>query len=313
MWGANIGLFTLYLSDHWPELRIYAFEPVPEVFERLRVNVGLYGLEVKLYECGLWQRSGEVELVYYPNWSSMSGAYGDEREEEEVTRRILARRGGEVAAHAEELLAGRFRAERRRCRMRTVSEVVAEEGLERIDLLKVDVEKSEQEVLAGIREEDWEKIKQVVVEVHDREGSLGRLERELARRGYQVEWEQEAWLEGTGLYNLYGVRREELARRAAAGAGVAEGADSNGGGNGGGGLLPAGRVECERSAAASGRAAAGVHGAVGDRGAGAAAVDWERESGPRGAAGARGGGAGSRWRVRGGAEPAGSGVKPHLE
>ena len=65
--------------------------------------------------------------------------------------------------------------------MRTVSEVLAEEGLERIDLLKVDVEKSEQEVLAGIREEDWEKIKQVVLEVHDREGSLGRLERELAR------------------------------------------------------------------------------------------------------------------------------------
>ena len=64
--GANIGLFTLYLSDHWPELRIYAFEPVPEVFERLRVNVGLYGLEVKLYECGLWQRSGDVELVLLP-------------------------------------------------------------------------------------------------------------------------------------------------------------------------------------------------------------------------------------------------------
>src|SRR6185503_6154475 len=51
-------------------------------------------------------------------------------------------------------------------------------------------------------------------ELHDREGgeSEGRKERlrkELERRGYRVEVEQEEKMEGTDRYNLYAVRREE--------------------------------------------------------------------------------------------------------
>lgn len=38
---------------------------------------------------------------------------------------------------------------------------------QRIDLLKIGVEKSELDVLLGIEKHDWTKIKQVVVEVHD--------------------------------------------------------------------------------------------------------------------------------------------------
>ena len=110
---------------------------------------------------------------------------------------------------------GRFEAVEVECRMRTLSEVLEEEGVERIDLLKVDVEKSEEEVLAGIEEADWAKVRQVVLEVHDSEGRLERVEAQLRGRGYEVRSEQEGWLEGTGLYNVYAVRREVLEERRA--------------------------------------------------------------------------------------------------
>ena len=91
--GANAGLFTLYLCDRWRNLRVHAFEPVPAVFSLLASNVGRYGLDVRLHRAGLWRETGVVRMSYYPRWSSMSGAFGDEVEERELTRRVLERRG----------------------------------------------------------------------------------------------------------------------------------------------------------------------------------------------------------------------------
>ena len=49
-----------------------------------------------------------------------------------------------------------------------LSEVIRENNIEQIDLLKIDVEGSELSVLSGIAEEDWPRIKQIVMEVHSR-------------------------------------------------------------------------------------------------------------------------------------------------
>src|SRR5262249_60403938 len=58
------------------------------------------------------------------------------------------------------------------CPMRTVSEIIREQQVPHIDLLKVDVEKAELDVLEGIEATDWPRIRQVVVEVHDLDGRL---------------------------------------------------------------------------------------------------------------------------------------------
>ena len=73
------------------------------------------------------------------------------------------------ASDVDRLLAERYRTETFRCPLRTLSSVIDEHGLERIDLLKIDVEKSEAQVLRGIRPEHWDRIRQLVVEVHTRE------------------------------------------------------------------------------------------------------------------------------------------------
>jgi len=114
-------------------------------------------------------------------------------------------------AQAEELLAGRFEGRIEQCRMRRLSEVIREEGVAAIELLKVDVQRAELEVLRGIEEEDWGKIRQVVMEVHDEEGGAGRcaeITKLLAERGYRVAIEQEELLAGTDRFNLYAVQED---------------------------------------------------------------------------------------------------------
>jgi hypothetical protein len=92
------------------------------------------------------------------------------------------------------------------CRLRTLSEIIDEEGVTRIDLLKIDAERSEREVLAGIRAEHWPMIRQAAIEVHDEAGGLDEIQRILAEHGFQVATDQDPLLKGCALYNVFARR-----------------------------------------------------------------------------------------------------------
>jgi iturin family lipopeptide synthetase A len=89
--------------------------------------------------------------------------------------------------------------------LRTLSDVIAEEGIERIDLLKINVEKSELDVLRGIRSEDWPRIRQLVVEV-DRDANLEPILSLLEGQGFDVLAEQDTLLQRTELCYVYAIR-----------------------------------------------------------------------------------------------------------
>ena len=203
--GANIGLFTLYVHQQCQTPKVYAFEPVPATFDTLKTNVALYNLSVELFDCGLSRHNGMSKVTSYPHMSSMSGFYADSLEDEQVTRAFISNQDERLSEHADELLEGRFRSETFQCRLRTLSDVISERHIEVIDLLKIDAEKSELDILKGIREEDWQKIKQLVIEVHDINGHLAEITAMLTRHGYRFVVEQDAYLTNTGLYNIYAV------------------------------------------------------------------------------------------------------------
>jgi amino acid adenylation domain-containing protein/non-ribosomal peptide synthase protein (TIGR01720 family)/FkbM family methyltransferase len=204
--GANIGLFTLFVKDRCPNASVYAFEPLPPIFAALRANVSRFGLDADLFDCALSNRSGAVVASYYPGMSGMSGLYPDPVADEAVSRAFLANQGRSLALHASEILDGRFRSETFQCRARTLSEVIEGANVERIDLLKIDVEKSEWNVLEGIDPAHWSRIRQIVIEVHDLEGRLERVRRRLLTEGYAVVIEQAELLKGTGLHHVYARR-----------------------------------------------------------------------------------------------------------
>jgi FkbM family methyltransferase len=211
--GANIGSFTLYVHQSCPGARIYSFEPAPPLFEKLRLNTALNGVDARLFNVGLSDREGTAELTFYPHSSGMSSFHADKDQEKEVLRLHMQREReaglegvAELMGFAEDLLEARFRSETFECRLRTLSGVLDEQGVERIDLLKIDVQKAELAVLQGIRDEHWPRIGQVVLEVHDLDGRLGRIVSLLVQRGFRVTVEQDDILRGSMLYNLFAVR-----------------------------------------------------------------------------------------------------------
>jgi amino acid adenylation domain-containing protein/FkbM family methyltransferase len=212
--GANIGMFSLYIGEQCRSARIYTFEPIPELCTLLRKNLALWNLKAEVFDCGLSNRPGQETFVYYPHVTILSGSSADAAEEKKVLLAYELNRAtaGETQS-LEELIESRLTGERIDCEVKTISQVMRERRIPRIDLLKIDVEKSERKVLAGIEEEHWAAIRQVVVEVHDVEGCLAWSTQLLRDHGYTVAVEQETALRDTGIFVLYAVR-PEAARQA---------------------------------------------------------------------------------------------------
>ena len=206
--GANIGLFSLFANQVCRRPRIYAFEPMPVTFDVLRTNVALYGLDVSVFNHGIADRPARTEFTFYPNAPGMSGRFASSAEDHRIQRAIVhgwLQENGAAASAAstaltpsdtelDSLLVDWFRAETVVCPVRTLSEVLAETGVERIDLLKIDAESSEVDVLLGLAATDWPKIRQVVAEVHS-PALLAAMISLLAPRGFEIATEDVSLVE----------------------------------------------------------------------------------------------------------------------
>ena len=210
--GGNIGLFTVFVALHWPESRIWTFEPAPPLFQILSANAAPYGERIRLFNCGLSSHPGEAELTFYPHTSGMSSFYPDEQQETAALRTLIRNEAQgrkeveELRAYEDELIEQRLRSETLVCPLRTLAEVVRAEGVTRIDLLKIDVEKSEMDVLEGLDDEAWSKVEQAVVEVHDLGSRLLDIQRLFRALGFAVTLEQDDLYQGSDRYNLYALR-----------------------------------------------------------------------------------------------------------
>ncbi len=210
--GANIGMFSLLVAQRSSGAMIIAIEPVAELAHAASVNAELHGVDLTVLTCGLGSRIGEAEFIYYPNNTLMSGMYGDAEEDRAVLCSYLRTApeaelpNGESGAQLDRLVDDRMRAQPRRCRLSTLTEVVAAHGIDRIDLLKIDVEKAEADVLAGIDEHTWERVDQVVLEVHDLHGRLRAVLDQLRARGFDAVHEQDRRLKLTPCHNVYARR-----------------------------------------------------------------------------------------------------------
>jgi len=211
--GANIGLFTHLVAESRPHARIFAFEPAPPLHALLRENVSRYGERVEVFNRGLSNRSGKAELTFYPNSSGLSSFHADEAEERAVLAALMAEEArqnaegiSEVLRHADDLLSERLRAVRFECRLSTLSEIIRERAIEQIDLLKIDAQKSELEVIEGIEDEHWPRIRQIVLELHNAENQFEGLRDLLEGHGFAVRAEEEKAYRGSTMLNVFAVR-----------------------------------------------------------------------------------------------------------
>ena len=119
--GANIGAYTLFVAAaSGPQARIVAVEPQPDVFDRLSYNIAQNPFHtVKAVACAVADTSGELTLFIDP------------RNRGESSLRIVGtNEGAQIKVPAVTLL-----------------ELVRNEGLSRIDAIKLDVEGAEDLIL----------------------------------------------------------------------------------------------------------------------------------------------------------------------
>ena len=107
---------------------------------------------------------------------------------------------------ADARIEGRFVIEAMPCQLRTLSEVLGTESIEQVDLLKIDVEKAELDVLAGIREPDWPAIRQVVAELHLERDLQDETVGQLEARGFRVTLADDPTMRGTPVRMMYARR-----------------------------------------------------------------------------------------------------------
>jgi hypothetical protein len=229
--GANIGLYSIFLAQNHRELKIFAFEPIPQTFSILRKNVEtLIGdSQLEMFNFGLSNKSGRglFEFDRFTTFmATMKPADVERCVRKDAGMRVWAATGFSdlqkigvispgfaafllsalskpfigllVAAAAMSLFV--FSLIRKKiflqkidCELKTISDVIREREIAAIALVKIDVEGSEWDVIEGIAEEDWPKIRQFVVEAHDVNGRVEKMKSVFESRGYRTVVSQEDW------------------------------------------------------------------------------------------------------------------------
>jgi amino acid adenylation domain-containing protein/FkbM family methyltransferase len=207
--GANIGLFTVFANRLARNLRTISIEPNPAAFACLKQNASAWGHDVSCLPIGISSESKSQTMTFFDGLSLLSGFYADADAERAVVRSYVRNHGGLEShgnqADLEELLDVRFRSVEVPAELRTLSSVIRSEGIDRIDLLKINVEKSEIDVLRGIDEVDWKIIRQLVIEV-DELKSVEPIMCLLRDHGFEMVLEQDPMLRNTELHYVYAIR-----------------------------------------------------------------------------------------------------------
>lgn len=155
--GANIGLFSLWVCGRTPGARVIAVEPAPPNSSLLVRNIERAGLSsrVEVVRAALGAAGGRGVLHYYPRMPGNSTL-------------LPCIKWRDRVAFRPDRWASMFARREYACEVATLSCVLRRHArvAQEVDLLKVDAEGSEVDVLRGVSEADWPRIRQVAVEVH---------------------------------------------------------------------------------------------------------------------------------------------------
>ncbi len=167
--GANIGLASIYFSNKFPYSRIVAIEPEGSNFEILKRNVAPYENIIPV-RGALWHENTIINLVDtgLGKWGFMTQALD------------VGKEGyGEVLHETLGM---------------TVDRIMKEQGVEHIDILKIDIEGAELEVFRD--PSSWiGKVDTLIVELHERMKSGCNRSFYSGTNGFHDEW-----LQGENVY-----------------------------------------------------------------------------------------------------------------
>ena len=135
--GSNIGYSTLFFANIYPDAQVYAVEPEKTNFKFLQYNTIFYD---------------NIHVINSAVWSNETFARLENTELGEVGYMTVETGEDDPAAF----------------KTTTLSKILADNGIEEIDFLKIDIEGSEKEVFSAPNVDEWlSKVKVMVIVLHD--------------------------------------------------------------------------------------------------------------------------------------------------
>lgn len=219
--GANIGVFALRAIQKGENVKVYCFEPIPEIAATLRKNAEEFGHgNVTVFEHGLSNKPDNVTFTYFPNTPALSTSFPEHWDDNPKAFKLAVKgtmKNPPVGMRwmklippvfsgliAKQLLKGKRAVQ---CELKTLSQIIVEHNIPVINLLKIDCEGAEWFVLKGIDDQHWHLIQSMVIEVHDVDGRLANTIALLESKGFdKIVTEREKGLEHTQMYNVFALK-----------------------------------------------------------------------------------------------------------
>jgi FkbM family methyltransferase len=162
--GANVGLFTLYAARCAPQARIVAIEPFPATFDRLLTMVRDHHLDTRVscLNC------------------AATGAGG-----------VRVMRDLHVPSQRRSLMPAANGLPGTQVFGKTLEQILDENNLLHVDLLKMDIEGSEYEVLLSAPQEALARISRIALEYHGDSAPYSKQQifQRLGQAGFRVIWD----------------------------------------------------------------------------------------------------------------------------
>lgn len=136
--GANIGVFSIFAAQNFPQASIFSYEPAPGTFSALNENIKLNQIKnIKTFQQAVAGTPGTLE-IFESEASGLSSLY-------------VERKGG------------------RRVQVPTVTlqQIFEANNIDTVDFMKMDCEGAEYEIFFKTNPELLNKIKTLVMEYHD--------------------------------------------------------------------------------------------------------------------------------------------------
>lgn len=199
--GAHIGLAALTFAGQAPGARVIAVEPAPKTFECLSANLSRYLPEAIVVNKAIAAEPGTAELIFHPNVASASTLYDDT---DDISRNMEAyfvnansteegRRVGWESFNVTEQVT---------VEVTTLAEIIRAYDVDRIGLLKIDVERGELAALQGLDDASWPLVQRLFLEVHDIDGRVGTIVTLLAERGFRATVTQTPVFRGGSVFQI---------------------------------------------------------------------------------------------------------------
>jgi FkbM family methyltransferase len=164
--GANIGLASVFFANAFPEATIIAVEPEETNFTLLKKNVAAYPRVIPV-QAALWYDNALINLVD-------SGASGEWGKWGFQTEGAGEKSRNKVCHQIQGM---------------TVDKIMRDQGIDFIDVLKVDIEGAEKEVFRDASQ--WiDKVGIIIIELHENWKPGSNRNFYNATNGFPIEWVQ---------------------------------------------------------------------------------------------------------------------------